>query len=73
MVSKAKLQDLDFKTIEEYFDYIIRLKNENEDVTAQGLYDKLNKGEKADFKDYIDKYMDNQDANDLINFLEEQV
>ena len=72
MISKAKLQDLDFKTINEYFDYIIRLKNQNEDITALGLYEKLNIAEKADFRDYIDKYMDNQDANDLINFLEEQ-
>ena len=72
MISKAKLQDLDFKTIDEYFDYIIRLKNQNEEAIAQDYYDKLNKAEKADFRDYIDKYLDNQDANDLINFLEEQ-
>jgi hypothetical protein len=70
MVSKRILTDLDFTTIEEYFNYLFTVAHKKE-LKALELYEKLSKPQKSDFKDWLSKYVDDEDAWGCICWLEE--
>jgi hypothetical protein len=52
MVSKKDIQSLDFKTIEEYFEYIVDSKINGNYNQANELFNDLSKTQKKDFIEY---------------------
>jgi DNA polymerase III delta subunit len=68
MVSKKDIQSLDFKTIEEYFDYIVNSKINGNYNQANELFNDLSKTQKKDFIDWLQ--MLEYSSEDIIEILE---
>lgn len=52
MVNKKDIEDLDFKSIEEYFDYIVTSKVNGQLAQAKELFAKMSKAQRKDFLDW---------------------
>jgi hypothetical protein len=68
MVSKKDIQSLDFKTIGEYFDYIVLSKINGNYNQANELFNDLSKTQKKDFIDWLQ--MMEYSSEDIIEILE---
>ena len=68
MVSKKDIQSLDFKTIEEYFEYIVDSKINGNYNQANELFNDLSKTQKKDFIDWLQ--MMEYSSEDIIEILE---
>ena len=68
MVSKIDIQSLDFKTIEEYFEYIVNSKINGNYDQANELFNDLSKTQKKDFIDWLQ--MMEYSSEDIIEILE---
>ena len=56
MISQKDIKELDFNTIEEYFEYILDSRANGQRKQAQELYKKLSTRQKNDFENWFDVY-----------------
>jgi len=78
MVTKDKIRGLDFKTIEEYFEYILDSRTNGQHKQALELYNDLSPAQKTEFRNWFSAFAhyDAQDAgeqnplNELLNYFE---
>jgi hypothetical protein len=57
MVTLAKIQGLDFETIEDYFEYIVDSRTNGNRQQAKELYNDLSAKQKTDFANWFDAFM----------------
>ena len=58
MVGKKKIEALDFKTIEEYFEYIVNSETNGNIKQAQRLYKELSERQQLEFLSYLQLYLE---------------
>ena len=69
MVSRKDYEGLDFKSIEEYFDYIVASKiNGNYSQTIE-LFNDLSKSQKKDFIEYIAGIYEPEDVLEILKYV----
>jgi hypothetical protein len=69
MVSKKDIQSLDFKTIEEYFEYIVDSKINGNYNQANELFNDLSKTQKKDFIEYLDGIYEPEDLLKILKYV----
>lgn len=58
MVGKKKIEALDFKTIEEYFEYIVNSEVNGNIKQAQRLHKELSERQQLEFLSYLQLYLE---------------
>lgn len=75
MVSKKKIKELDFETIEEYFQYIIESTNNGQHKQSKELFKELSYDQKREFRDWIETgefvKMSGPETSSYLRFLKE--
>lgn len=77
MVSKKTIQSYDFKTIDEYFEYIIDSRINGQKQQAKELYSNLSQPQKLEFNNWFsvftfydrDDMTETEVLNDMLNYL----
>lgn len=69
MVGKATIKSYDFKSIEEYFDYISDSKTNGNLLQAVRLYENLSNSQQTEFMTYMRELIGAEETMDLISFL----
>lgn len=69
MVSKKTIKELDFKTIEEYFEYILDSKTNGQRPQAKELFNDLSKKQKLDFYEYVNRFINPTEFINLLDYL----
>lgn len=66
MITNKDLKSYEFKTIEEYFDYVLESKINGQHKQAKEFFKKLSEKQRNDFFDYVDTlhYYDIENEND---------
>jgi hypothetical protein len=71
MVTKKDIEGLDFKTIEEYFQYIIDSEINGQIQQAKRLFKDLSRAQKKDFLDYCSERMDSDEVLNILVRIDE--
>tara|TARA_R110000822_G_scaffold127454_1_gene262937 strand:- start:5377 stop:5598 length:222 start_codon:yes stop_codon:yes gene_type:complete len=69
MISKTDIKDHDFKTIEEYFNYIVLSETNGNRSQVYDLINNLSKQQKKDCLEYINENESGSDAEIVKNIL----
>jgi len=69
MVSRKDYEGLDFKSIEEYFDYIVASKTNGNYVQTIELFNDLSKNQKKDFIDYLSGLYEPEDVLEVLKYV----
>lgn len=67
MVSRKKILGLDFKSIDEYYQYILDSVNNGQPRQAQRLYNNLSAKQRKDFELYCLDFLNHEEMYVLIN------
>ena len=69
MVSKADILGMDFKTIEDWFQYIVDSEINGNRLQAVRLYEELSKTQKSEFLDWMSANMEAEESMQLLRKL----
>lgn len=69
MVSKRLIYEYDFKTIYDYFEYIVSSIINGQRQQAENLVGKLSKGQKSEFFDYIYETYNDEMVKDITKLI----
>ena len=74
MVNKDKIESMGFDNIEDYFEYILESKNNEQHAQAKELFGKLGRKQVREFFDYVEvtyyyDAMDNGETSSMVELL----
>lgn len=69
MVSKADILRMDFKTIEDWFQYIVDSEINGNRLQAVEFYEELSKTQKSEFLDWMSANMEAEESMQLLRIL----